>query len=252
LLKPHKVDEWIHTPVKDQKAFDDKIEELCVLYTSASQGLLENTRVMSTDEKSGMQSLERKTTPMKPGQVERQDHEYVRHGTQCLIANLDVATGQIVSPTIGFRRTEEDFVEHIKRTVATDPDARWIFIMDQLNTHKSESLVRYVADLENIEQSTLGKVRKRGVVKDMSSREKFLTDQSHQVSFVYTPKHASWLNQIECWFSILARRLLKRLITTSVTELKAKVMEFITYYNGTTAKPLKWICSRKIKRPGTT
>ena len=123
---------------------------------------------------------------------------------------FDVATGKIISPTIGYRRTEEDFVEHIKKTVATDPKAKWIFVTDQLNTHKSESLVRYIADLENIEQSSLGKVRKRGIVKNMASREEFLTDQNHKVSFVYTPKHASWLNQVECWFSILARRLLKQ------------------------------------------
>lgn len=199
-----------------------------------------------------MQALERKVTPMKSGRVERRDNEYVRHGTQCLIANIDIATGQIISPTIGQRRTEEDFLEHIKRTVATDPNVKWIFVTDQLNTHKSESLVRYVAELEGVEQSTLGKVRKRGIVKDMISRENFLTDQNHQVSFVYTPKHASWLNQIECWFSILARRLLKRLVTFSVAELKTKVFEFIEYYNETTAKPLKWLCSRKIKRSGNS
>lgn len=218
------------------------------MYTRANQDSLKNTRVISTDEKSGMQALERKVTRMKSGQTERQDHEYVRHGTQCLIANLDIATGQIISPTIGYRRTEEDFLGHIKKTVATDPNAKWIFVTDQLNTHKSESLVRYVAELEGIEQGSLGKVRKRGIVRDMISREEFLTDQSHQVSFVYTPKHASWLNQVECWFSILTRRLLKRLVTTSVNELKTKVLEFIQYYNETTAKPLKWLCSRKVRR----
>ena len=107
------------------------------MYNKATEGLLENTRVISTDEKSGMQALERKTTQMKAGQVERHDHEYIRHGTQCLIANLDVATGKIVSPTLGETRTEEDFVRHIKNTVATDPDKNWIFVTDQLNTHKS-------------------------------------------------------------------------------------------------------------------
>lgn len=203
---------------------------------------------MSTDEKSGMQALERKITPMKSGQVERRDHEYKRHGTQCLIANLDVATGQIISPTIGDTRTEEDFLRHIKNTVATDPDKKWIFITDQLNTHKSEGLVRFVAELEDIDHETLGKKRKNGILKDMTSRETFLTDKNHQVSFVYTPKHSSWLNQIECWFSILSRRLLKRLVTRSVDELKTKVIDFIKYHNETAAKPFKWLCSRKIKR----
>jgi transposase len=220
------------------------------LYTNATQGLLENTRVISTDEKSGMQALERKFTPMKSGKVERQDHEYIRHGTQCLIANLDIATGQIIAPTIGDTRTEVDFVNHIKKTVATDPNKKWIFVTDQLNIHKSEGLVRFVAELEGVDQTSLGKKTKHGIVKNMVSREKFLTNQEHQVSFVYTPKHSSWLNQIECWFSILARRLLKRLVTVSVDELKAKVMSFIEYHNSTTAKPLKWLCSRKIKRSG--
>lgn len=218
------------------------------MYNKATEGLLENTRVISTDEKSGMQALERKTTQMKAGQVERHDHEYIRHGTQCLIANLDVATGKIVSPTLGETRTEEDFVRHIKNTVATDPDKSWIFVTDQLNTHKSEGLVRLVADLEGIEQASLGKKRKRGILKDMKSREAFLTDQKHQVSFVYTPKHSSWMNQIECWFSILSRRLLKRLISKSKEELQIKVMSFIEYHNATAAKPFKWLCSRKIKR----
>jgi hypothetical protein len=103
--------------------------------------------VISTDEKTGIQALERAapTLPMQPGLVERPEYAYLRHGTPCLIANFDVATGEVVAPTIGPSRTEEDFAAHIAQTIATDPEAPWLFIVDQLNMHKSEALVRLVA-----------------------------------------------------------------------------------------------------------
>ena len=189
------------------------------------------TRVISTDEKTGIQALERESTQMKSRQNERQDHEYTRHGTQCLIANLDVATGEVVNSTIGDTRTEEDFLAHIKATVSTDIEANWVFITDQLNTHKSESLVRFVAEVLEFDESELGEKGKRGILKNMETRAEFLSQQDHRIRFVYTPKHASWLNQVECWFSILVRRLLKRLVVKSKEELKVKILSFIDYYN---------------------
>ena len=121
----------------------------CVKRTSRRQpSPSEGGHVISTDEKTGIQALERAapTLPMKPGLVERPEYEYLRHGTQCLIANFDVATGEVVAPTIGPSRTEEDFAAHIAHTIATDPEAPWLFIVDQLNIHKSEALVRLVAE----------------------------------------------------------------------------------------------------------
>jgi hypothetical protein len=102
---------------------------------------------MSCDEMTGVQALERlhPSLPMLPGHVERKEVEYIRHGTQSLIANLEVATGQIIAPTIGPRRAEADFVAHIEQTIQTDPEASWIFVTDQLNTHQSETLVFLVA-----------------------------------------------------------------------------------------------------------
>tara|TARA_B100000686_G_C16672661_1_gene907370 strand:- start:63 stop:620 length:558 start_codon:yes stop_codon:yes gene_type:complete len=176
---------------------------------------------------------------LKKGQCARHDSSYERHGTQCLIANFEVATGKIISPTIGDSRTEEDFISHIKNTVKTDPKAEWIIILDQLNTHKSESLVRYVAQACNIEVD-LGIKGKKGILATMESRAKFLSDESHRIRFFYTPKHASWLNQVEVWFSILSRRLLKRLSTNSTDELKEKISAFIEYFNATMAKAFKW------------
>ena len=196
--------------------------------------------VYSIDEKTGMQALERETSDMKPGKPERHDHEYQRHGTQCLIANLDVATGKIISPSLGDTRTEDDFLSHIKQTIAESPASSWILIMDQLNTHKSEGLVRFIAEECGIDDN-LGEKGKSGILKSMESRAEFLSDKSHRIRIVYTPKHASWLNQIECWFGILVRRLLKRLIVKSKEEMNKKILAFIDYYNKTMAKPFKWL-----------
>lgn len=172
--------------------------------------------------------------------VERQDNSYERHGTQCLIANLDVATGEIISPTIQETRTEKDFENHIRTTINEDPEAPWIFVVDQLNTHMSESLVLLVATLCGMSDIDLGVKGKSGILKDMASRKAFLSNSNHRIRFIYTPKHASWLNQVEIWFSILVRRLLKRLSVKSTAELKEKVLDFIDYFNRTMAKPFKW------------
>jgi len=196
---------------------------------------------MSTDEKTGIQALERKhpTRPMIPGKVELREFEYIRHGTQTLIANFDVALGQVVASSIGPTRTEVDFAAHIEQTIATDPEATWIFITDQLNTHKSETLVRLVARLCDVDDA-LGIKGKCGILKSMVSRSAFLQDPSHQIRFVYTPKHTSWLNQVEIWFSILVRRLLKRASFASLKELFERILAFIDYFSRTMAKPFKW------------
>lgn len=189
----------------------------------------------------GIQALERlhPTLPMEPGKPERREFEYIRHGTQTLIANFEVATGMVITPTVGQTRTEEDFVEHIRRTIHTDPQAQWVFVMDQLNTHKSESLVRLVAEECNIDID-LGVKGKSGILKSLETREAFLKCLAHRVRFVYTPKHASWLNQVEIWFSILIRKLLRRASFTSIDDLRDRILAFIDYFNKTMAKPFKW------------
>lgn len=184
---------------------------------------------------------------MKAGLVERREFEYVRHGTQTLMANFEVATGKLLSPSVGATRTEEDFASHIEQTVAGDAEATWLFIVDQLNTHKSEALVRLVdkhCELGLTEQE-LGIKAESGILRDMQTRKAFLSDPSHRIRFVYTPKHASWLNQIEIWFSILVRRLLKRSSFTSTDDLKQRILDFIDYFNNTLAKPFKWTFAGK-------
>lgn len=199
--------------------------------------------MISNDELTGVQALERKHPglPLRPGKVERREYEYIRHGTLSFIVNFEVATGTIGTVSCGPTRTEEDYLNHIKRTVEAEPTVtKWHFVVDNLNIHQSESLVRYVAAESDVATTQLGVKGKSGILESMASRAEFLTQLEHRLVFHYTPKHASWMNQIEIWFSILVRKLLKRGNFTSLDDLKAKVLAFIEYYQRTMARPFKW------------
>jgi len=235
---------WLNSPDKRvcPEEFERRSRAVCEAYAAAPALHRQGTHTVSTDEKTGMQALERAapTLPMRPGLIERQEAEYVRHGTQALTANLEVATGKLICPTIGQTRNERDFAAHVGQTVASDPQAPWVFVVDQLNTHQSATLVQLVVTLCGIAGCDLGVKGKSGVLKSKVTRRAFLEDPTHRVRFVYTPRHASWLNQIEIWFSILSRRALRRGSFTSTADLREKVLAFIAYFNETMAKAFKW------------
>ncbi len=216
------------------------METVCTVYAYAPMLEALGCHVVSTDEMTGLQALERAapTKPVRPGCPERREHEYIRHGTLSLIANLNVATGEVLAPSLGPTRTEADFAAHIARTIDTDPDGAWLFLADQLNTHQSETLVRLVAERCGLADE-LGVKGHSGILQSMATRAAFLSDPTHRIQFVYLPKHTSWLNQIELWFSILVRRVLKRGNFASLDALRDRILAFIAYCNQT-AHPFRW------------
>lgn len=238
-MKPHLTEYWLFPDIENEEEFVAEVQTICDLYQQAFSLYDQGIHLVSTDEKTGIQALERFIQRAIPSRKSRREHTYKRHGTQCLINNLHVATGKVISPTVGDRRTEEDFVRHIDRTVALHPDDGWIFLVDRLNTHQSEGLVRWVKERLGLEVE-LGEKGKSGILKTMATRRAFLENPDHRIRIVFLPKHTSWLNQVEIWFSILVRRLLKRASFTSVEHLRQQILDFIDYFNLTMAKPMKW------------
>jgi DDE superfamily endonuclease len=201
----------------------------------------EGVHVVSVDEKPGIQALERDgtTLPTKADQVELSAFHYIRHGTQVLTGIMHLATGKLITPTIADTRTEADFVEHIARLIQSDSKAGFVIVCDQLNTHKSESLVLSIAKVLGDDQ-VLGEKGKGGILKNMETRQAYLSDPHHRIRFVYTPKHCSWLNSIEVWFSILTKHVLNPGNLTSREDLRQKIHRYVVYYNQYLAKVWKW------------
>lgn len=217
-----------------------RVRLICELIIGSITGIYENRHVISVDEKTGIQALSRKELMMQPGKVKKQEYEYRRNGTTTLIAAVDVSSGQIVHEHPGPTRNEGDFAQFCQELVKKYPAQDEIIILaDQLNTHKSASLVEWIAEQTGFEED-LGVKGKKGILKSMESRMQFLENEQHRIRFVYSPKHCSWLNPIENWFGKLQKHVITGGVFESVEQLEERIRAYIEYYNRCLVKPLNW------------
>jgi transposase len=231
-LKPHRSVYWLNSHDPD---FDAKAATICQLYVRAPILSHRGELVVCTDEKTGMQILQRKypTQLARPGHPEKREHEYIRHGTRALIASFVVPTGEVVWD-LGPTRTSADFAHHLRHVADRFRDwSRITWVVDNLNTHWSLAACRVLAGLNRLafEPQRLS----TGV-----ERRAFLTDPGHPYRFAFTPTHGSWLNQVELWFSVLARRFLKRGDFASAAEFERRLTAYLDTYNDRQAHPYRW------------
>ena len=242
-LRPHRTKGWCFTTEKDQELFQQQAEAVCQTYLEAAQRLeKDNIRTVCIDEMTSLQANEKRAPGKRPapGQCGKEECQYTRHGTVCMTGTWDVVAGQFIYPTIEETRNNEDFSKHIDRLIATGSADGWVIVVDNLNTHCGEALVRVVAKHLGISSEELGQAKKHGILKDMASRREFLSDLTHNIRFVYIPKHSSWLNQIEVIFGMFNRRVMRCGSFTSKADLMAKLKCFTDYFNANIAKPMNW------------
>lgn len=242
-LRPHKNKGWCFTTEKDPVLFQQQVENVCQTYLDAPRLLAEeNIHTVCIDEMTSLQANEKRAPTKRPvpGHTGKEECQYTRHGTVCLTGNWDVVAGQFLLPTIEETRNNKDFAKHVDQLIKTELADGWNFVVDNLNTHCGDPLVRMIAKHLGIPEEELGVVKKSGVLKNMASRRAFLSDKTHRIRFVYIPKHSSWLNQIEAMFGMINRRVMRGGSFTSKLELIDKLTRFTTYFNETIAKPMKW------------
>lgn len=231
-LKPHKSVYWLNSHDPD---FTPKAQAICRLYVAAPRLYQQGQLVICCDEKTGMQILQRKspTQPAQPGRPEKREFEYIRHGTRALITSFVVPTGEVVWD-LGLTRTSSDFAAHLMRVVRHFSDWHQVtWVVDNLNTHWSLEVCEVLAALNG--RSFWPRALKTG-----QQRRAFLSAEEYPYRFVFTPKHGSWLNQVELWFSVLARRFLQRGDFDGPVEFEARLRRFLDDYNKYHAHPYRW------------
>jgi len=231
-LKPHRSAYWLNSHDPD---FDSKARNICRLYLDAPRFHEQGRLVLSSDEKTGMQILQRKypTRPARPGHPEKREFEYIRHGTRALLTTFCVPTGRVVW-NLGPTRTSVDWVRHLDHVATQFPlMKRFDWVVDNLNTHWSLEVCQWVA-----ERSGLPFVAE--ALQTGPERRKFLSDPSHKHVFHFTPIHGSWLNQVELFFSVLSRRFLKRGDFTNAESFEERIQKWLTTYNRDHAHPYRW------------
>ena len=241
-IRPHKNKYWLTSKDKTDPLYDQRVASVCQAYHEAIEAYeLDGVHTICIDEPTGIQALERIAPdhPVRPGMPALREYEYTRHGTLCLFGNFHVATGQVLCPMIRQTRTEIDYLENLENLILQDPNASYRIIADNLTTHCSESLVRYVAETCEIDEP-LGKKGVRGILRSVKTRVEFLTDPSHRIQFLFTPRHCSWLNQIEIWFGTLRSKVTRWMSFNSLDALEDAILTFIDYYNTTLAHPYNW------------
>ena len=231
-LKPHRSQYWLNSHDPD---FDTKAQDIGQLYLDAPRFYAEGRLVLSSDEKTGMQILQRKypTRPARPGQIEKREFEYIRHGTRALLTTFCVPTGRVVWD-LGQTRTSADWVRHLDHVAAQFPlMKRFDWVVDNLNTHWSLDVCRWVAERG-------GMPCDRRALQTGRQRREFLRDPSHKHVFHFTPIHGSWLNQVELFFSVLSRRFLRRGDFANAAAFEDRLHTWLATYNRDHAHPYRW------------
>jgi transposase len=233
-LRPDRVQEWMNR--KPQPDFDRIAAEIKDHLANATSSDASNQEVtISFDEKTGMQAKERifPDQPMRPGQPARLEFEYKRHGTLTLLAAMVVQTGEILAVTRTNRTNETTakVLADLINQVMSRGHERIHVILDQLNTHWSVDLVHTVARLCGLP------IPAHPEIKTGAQRRAWLRRPDKAIVFLYTPKHASWLNPIEIWFGVLSKKVLRRGSFRSTTDLDTQVQRFVEYYNQKLAHP---------------